>query len=166
MGAARFVVANPNKVGEESQGSDWRVARMCKGQLAAIVSWTNRHPFDGVVNSPSLAGPATAAREVSAGTLPRPAVSLPTPSAMQPSGSGPSIYVDKLPASLALPAERSSGNFPDVRVYPSRPLTTTRPRGHGQLDGQRGLIDAAVGASWDSHRPWVELADRDESVAV
>ena len=139
---------------------------MCKGQLPAIVTWTNRHPFGGVVNSPSLAGPATAVSEVAAGTLPRPAVSLPTPSVAQPSGFGPSIYLDKLPASLALPAERSSGKFPDVRVDPCRRLTTTRPQGHGQLDGQRGLSDAAGGARWDSHRPWVELADRDESVAV
>ena len=164
MGAARFLVANPTKVGEESRGSDGRVAKMCKGQLPAIVSWTNRRPFGGAGNDPALGGTATAAGEVSAGSLPRPAVSLATPTVAQLSGFGHSNYLDELPASLALLSDRSSGNFPDGWVHPRRPLLTRRPRRHGQLDWQRDLSDAAGSARRDSHGPWGELADRDEPV--
>jgi hypothetical protein len=135
---------------------------MCKGQLPLMVAWTNRHPFRGVRKSPELGGQSPAAHEVSAPTRSRPAVSLSTPSVAQPSGFDLSIHLDELPASLALTAEISSGKFPAAWVDAIRPLSTMRPRGHGQLDWQRGLSDSTVGARRDSHGPWVALADRDE----
>ena len=138
---------------------------MCKGQLPAIVSWTNRRPFGGAGNYPALSGTATAARDVSAGTRSRPAASSATASVTQPSGIGHSKYLDELPASSALRAEEFSGKFPDAWVDPRRPLSTTRPRRHGQLDWQRDLSGAAGSARRDSHGPWVELVGRDGLVA-
>lgn len=139
---------------------------MCKGQLPLMVAWTIRRVFGGVGSSPVRSGEFTAAQDISAGPLPRPAVSLATPSAAQPRGFDVSNFLDELPASSALPAEAFSGKFPEARVDARRPLPTTMPRGHGQFDCQRGLSGATGSAHRDSHGPWVALADRDEPMAA
>lgn len=139
---------------------------MCRGQMPLMVAWTIRRAFGGVGSSPRLGVESTAAHDVSAGPLPRSAVSLATPSAAQPRGFGVSNFLDELPASSALPAEVFSGKFPEARADARRPLPTTMPRGHGQLDCQRGLSDSTCSARRDSHGPWVELAGCEETAAA
>lgn len=139
---------------------------MCKGQLPLMVAWTNRRAFGGVGSSPRLGVESTAAHDVSAGPLPRPAVSLATPSAAQPRGFGVSNFLDELPASSALFAEVFSGKSPEARVDARRPLPTTMPRGHGQFDCQRGLSGATNRACRDSLGSRVKLAQSDEPVAA
>lgn len=99
---------------------------MCRGKMPLMVAWTNRRSFGGVGGSQALGVESIDAKDVSAGSLSRPAVSLATPSVEQPRGFGVSNFVDELPASSALFAEVLSGKFPEARVDARRPLPTLR----------------------------------------